>query len=177
MDRCTCLLAAGLLLGSQAAALLPAAEGREPRKAPADGVYRVLRDGPTEKSILPFKDGETLVVNRHRYQKEGDKEAPQFLAVHDKPEVPLDLAGGPEADRENGAVVRIRMKLRPDAAKALERVTRDRQGQLAIVLGGEVVTVHKIRTAIPDGNVQITSCSPGAADYLLKQLEARPKGK
>jgi hypothetical protein len=176
MNRCTCLLATGLLLGGPAA-LPPAADGREPRKAPADGVYRVLRDGPAEKSVLPLKDGEALVVNRHRYQKGGDKEAPQFLAVHDKPEVALDLAGGPEADRENGEVVRIRMKLRPDAARALERVTRDRQGQLAIVLGGEVVTVHKIRTAIPDGDVQITSCTPGAADYLLKQLEARRKGK
>jgi hypothetical protein len=49
--------------------------------------------------------------------------------------------------------------------------------QIAIVLGGEVVTTHKIRAVIRDGNVQITRCVPGAAKYLLEQLKARKKDK
>jgi preprotein translocase subunit SecD len=51
-------------------------------------------------------------------------------------------------------------------------LTREQRGkQIAIVLGGEVVTMHKVREAIKGGEVQITSCAAGAAGYLLKELE------
>ena len=49
--------------------------------------------------------------------------------------------------------------------------------ELAIVLGGEVVTTHTIRAAIKGGEVQITSCAAGAAKYLLEQLREHQKGK
>jgi hypothetical protein len=39
------------------------------------------------------------------------------------------------------------------------------------------VTVHKIREIIKGGEIQITSCVAGAANYLLEQLEAHQKDK
>ena len=72
--------------------------------------------------------------------------------------------------------MRILLKLRPQAAAALERLTRAQLGkQVAIILGGEVVTVHKVREVIRGGEVQIASCAAGAAGYLLKQLQAHRK--
>jgi preprotein translocase subunit SecD len=72
--------------------------------------------------------------------------------------------------------MRIQLKLKPKAAQALEDLTRGHLGrQVAIVIGGEVVTMHKVRTVIKGGDVQITSCAPGAAEYLLKQLQGRPR--
>jgi preprotein translocase subunit SecD len=156
-----------LALGGQALA--------EDKKLP-DGVYAVLREGLKEKDVLPLKDGEALAVHRHRYLKDGDKEPPRFLVVRSAPDVPLDLAVAPKADKEGEEVVRILLKLRPKAAAALERLTRARQGrQVAIVVGGEVVTVHKVRAVIKGGDVQITSCTPGGATYLFKQLQSRQK--
>jgi hypothetical protein len=151
-----------------------------PRRTPAlaDGVYVVLREGSQKKDLAPLANGEVVVVNRHRYLPEGDKEPPRFLVVRPVPDVPLDLAGAPKADRENGDVVRIRLQLRPAAAATLERLTRAQQGrQIAIILRGDVVTQHKIRSVISNGAVQITSCAPKAAAYLLRQLEARPGSK
>jgi preprotein translocase subunit SecD len=49
--------------------------------------------------------------------------------------------------------------------------------QITIVLGEEVVTMHKIREVIKGGDVRITSCAAGAAGYLLEQLQARQKNK
>jgi len=49
--------------------------------------------------------------------------------------------------------------------------------RITIVLGGEVVTMHKVRQVIRGGEVQITGCAAGAANYLLEQLQARQKGK
>ena len=169
MRRSACALAVVLFLGGRAVGEAP------PKKLP-DGAYAVLRDGPKEKDVLPLKDGEALVVHRHRYLKDGEKEPPRFLVVRSAPDVLLDLAAAPKAVKEGDEVVRILLKLRPKAAAALERLTRDRLGkQVAIVLGGEVVTAHKVRAVIKGGDVQITSCVTGAAGYLLKQLQARQK--
>src|SRR5215472_6702548 len=103
---------------------------------------------------------------------------PRFLVVRSAPDVTLDLAGKPKAVKEGEEVVRILLKLQPKAATALERLTSDRLGrQIAIVLGGEVVTTHKIREVIKGGEVQITSCAAGAANYLLDQLQAHQANK
>ena len=142
-----------------------------------DGVYRVLRDGPSEKDVLPLKDGEAIVVDHHRYVKGNENEPLHYVVVRSAPDVLLDLAREPMAAGE-GADLRILLQLRPKAAEALEQVTREYpDGQLTIVLGGEVVTTHKIRSVIKDGAVQITSCTAGAADYLLAQLRTRYQKK
>jgi preprotein translocase subunit SecD len=173
MRRSACLLAA-LFLGSSGALTWGQGKAPEPSRKLPDGVYAVLHESLKEKDVRPLKDGEALVVNRHRYAKEGDKEPPRFLVVRAAPDVNLDLAGAPKAVKEGEEVVRILLKLRPKAATALERLTSDSVGKpLAIVVGGEVVTQHTIRTVIKGGDVQITCCGAGVANYLLEQLNAR----
>ena len=138
-----------------------------------NGVYAVRRDSVREQDVLPLLDSEALVVNWHRYLKQGESEPATHVVVGTTPDVVLDLARSPEAVTEGREVVRILLKLRPDAAAALERLTSDPQPrQVAIILGGEVVTMHKVREAIRGGEVQISSCAPGAASYLLDQLRA-----
>jgi preprotein translocase subunit SecD len=125
--------------------------------------------------LLPLQDGERLVVNNHRYSK-GD--APRFVVVGATPDVALDLAGKPEAIKEGEEVVGILLSLRPKAAAALEKLTGDRSvRQVAVVIGSEVVTMHKVREAIKGGEVKITSCAPRAAAHLLEQLLAREEAK
>ena len=76
--------------------------------------------------------------------------------------------GSSGATRAQGAVA-------PKAAAVVEQLTHANLGrEVPIILGGEVVTTHKIRQVIKGGEVQITSCAPGAAAYLVKQLRAKP---
>jgi preprotein translocase subunit SecD len=176
MSRSACLLAT-VLFGSQAAAWSQDKTPESGKKLP-DGVYAVQRDSLKEKDVLPLKDGEVLVVHRHRYLKKDEDEPPRFLVVRPAPEVLLDLDGAPKAVKEGDEVVRILLKLQPKAALALEHLTRDHLGrQLTIILGGEVVTMHKVREVIKGGEVQITSCAAGAAGYLLEQLQAHQKNR
>lgn len=138
----------------------------------------MLRDSLKEQDVLPLKEGEALVLHRHRYLKDAEQQAPRHVVVRATPFVALDLADEPQVAKEEGGGLRIRLKLRPKPAAALERMTKAQQGgQVAIVFGGEVVTMHKVREVIKAGEVQITSCAPGAAEYLLEQLQAKRKAR
>jgi uncharacterized protein (TIGR03067 family) len=171
MGRSACFLAALLVIGSYAPAW--GQDGKLSHKKVPDGVYAVLRESHQEKDVLPLKDGEVLVVHRHRYLKTDDKEPPRSLVARSAPDVDLTLAGKPKAVKEGEEVVRILLRLQPKAATALDRLGR----QITIMLGGEVVTMHKIREVIKGGDVQITSCAAGAANYLLEQLQAHQQNK
>jgi hypothetical protein len=149
-----------------------------PRAPPANGFYRVLRLGAKRADVAPARTGEVILVDRHRYQKEGDREPPRYLAVHTTPDVPLLLAEGPEESKGEGGLLRIQFRLARPAAAKLGRLTKDHLGaEVAVVLGGEVVTVHKIRSAIPDGRVQVTCCTPGSCEFLLKELRKAVRRK
>lgn len=177
MHRSACLVATVLLTATQACAWGQQQAPRPARRLP-DGVYAVLRDSLKEKDLLPLKGTEALVVNRYRFLKKADQQPPRFLVVRAAPDVELTLVGEPKAVKDGDEVVRILLKLQPKAAKALERLTTAHRGkQVAIIIGGEVVTVHKVREVIKGGEVQITSCTPGGAKYLLAQLRARQQNK
>jgi preprotein translocase subunit SecD len=177
MRLSACLLAALLVIGWYARSSAQDKKQESPKKLP-DGVYAVLRESLKETDVLPLKAGEALVVDHHRYLKKDEEEQPRFLVVRSSPDVELDLAADPKAIKEGEQVERILLMLQTKAATALERLTSDRLGkQIAILLGGDVVTMHKIREVIKDGEVQITSCAPGAAKYLLEQLQAHRKDK
>jgi preprotein translocase subunit SecD len=148
-----------------------------PQKKLPDGIYAVVRDSDGEKGVLPLKDGEVLAVDRYRFQKADSRDPPRYLVVHTAPEVTLDLAAEPKAEQDGEEVVRVLLKLQPKSAAALAKLTGDRHYKLVtIILDGEVVTTHKIRATIANGNVQITSCSPGGAAYSAQAAASSSKG-
>jgi preprotein translocase subunit SecD len=142
-----------------------------------NGLYKVLREGADEKALLPTKDGETVAVNNHRYLKKDTKEPPVYLVVHKQPDVPLVLAEEPKVVKDEKGL-QIRLQLHADQAKTMEQFTRDNKGNsVAVIIGGEVVTVHKIRDVITGGAVQVSNCNEEAGAYLLKQLQELSKKK
>jgi hypothetical protein len=55
-------------------------------------------------------------------------------------------------------------------------VTRENpKGRLAVILAGDVVTVHKIRAVIKEGKVQVSNCDPKAGAYLFCHLMKLPR--
>lgn len=137
-----------------------------------DGVYLVHRAEDSKEALTPPGPNERLVIDHHRYDSPPNSEPPRYLVVGTDSRIALQLEGEPKADREGEEVVRIFLQLQPNPAKQLEALTEANTGkQLAIVLGGEVVTAHKIREKIAGGAVQITSCTKGAANHLMEQLQ------
>jgi preprotein translocase subunit SecD len=169
--RCSgCLLIALFFIGSSGPS---PGQDKTPKvpKSPPDGVYAVLRASVKEKDVLPLKAAEVLVVHDYKFLKKDEKGQSLFLVVRTAPDVKLSLVGKPKVVQDGKEAVAIFLKLQPDAAKALEQLTTAHlDKEVAIIVGGEVVTTHKVREAIKGGDVQITSCTARALNYLLEKL-------
>jgi preprotein translocase subunit SecD len=63
--------------------------------------------------------------------------------------------------------------LSTDQVAALEAFTRERVGKrAAIVLGEEIVSIHKVLEVIDGGTMQITRCTDDACRRILSKLKA-----
>jgi hypothetical protein len=141
------------------------------RTALADGIYAILEESESVETLLPEREGSTVIENRRKFTAEHAGEKPEFLAVRSKPDVPLQLAAPPREVKSDSGKTTLRLELTQELAVRLETFTAKMQGaRVAIVIGGEVVTTHTIRTPIRDGKLQISCCSAGACEYLLDQL-------
>jgi hypothetical protein len=81
------------------------------------------------------------------------------------------LAGPPNAQRDDRGWTSLNVTLAPQHVKALEHFTRAHlDSVVAIVIDGEIITMHKVRTVIEDGKAQITRCSDDACRSLLLKL-------
>lgn len=164
----------GLIALSLQAAPALAAESIPASPLP-DGIYAVLRVAQAEDAVRPLAAGEIVLRSR---PDEKVLSPPPFVVVNPKGHVPLELAAEPKREKSGPDSVRIHLQLGPRAAAAFERLTRDCLGRsVAVVLGGEVVSVHKVRAVIAGGEVEVTTCPPAAAERLLERLQNRPHGR
>ena len=122
----------------------------------------------------PAKPGEisqvTLVYDR-KYSEADRDGPPKYITLDTSFFVPLKLAGPPEAAKDDRGWTLLRVKLAPEHAKTLEVFTRDHLGgNVAIVINGEIITMHKVRSVITGGAVQITRCGDDACQVLRRKL-------
>jgi hypothetical protein len=120
----------------------------------ADGVYEVLAV-EREREALPAERPDTRVlVHDHRYVQGGSEQAPDYVLLRLPGYAPLDLARPPAPGESEGRPVLL-LNLEPAAGKALEDLT-SRAEHAAVVIGGQVVTVHRIRVPIEGGMLQVS---------------------
>jgi hypothetical protein len=136
-----------------------------------DGIYTILDESESVEILLPEKEGKRVIANLRKFSEKKSKEPPEFLVVRPVPDVPLQLAAPPQEVESDSGKTTIRLELTEELAGHLQKLTSQMQGtRVAVVIGGEVVTTHKIRTPVADGKLQISCCSAGACEYLLGQL-------
>jgi hypothetical protein len=137
-----------------------------------DGVYPVLREGLQESEIQPLGEDERIVVHDYQFLGEGIDDPPRLLIVPAEPAVPFVLAREPEGRKDDQGNTTILITLAPEYGEQLRRFTSENQGtSAALIVGGKVYSVHKIRTTIKGGLVQISCCREGAGTYLFENLK------
>ena len=137
----------------------------------ADGFYSVRLEAPTEDAARrAFPQAVVLPYDR-LYTGSDEPEERTWLAIDPAGAVPLELADAPEA-REDGdgrALLSVRLaENRVDDLAAFTAAHLDRLA--AILVDGEVVTMHRVRAVIADGRLQITRCDPNSCEAIRLRL-------
>ena len=137
----------------------------------ANGVYAVLREGVTPAEARPGNLPPVTLLYRQKYSESDRNEPPRYVALDPSSFVPLVLAEPPEARKDDRGWTLLHVTLAPEQVKTLATFTRAHLGGgVAIVIDGEIITMHKVRSVIEDGRVQITRCQDDACRVLRMKL-------
>jgi hypothetical protein len=137
----------------------------------ADGVYAVLRESSSPDSARVDAAGSIVLLYDQKYSEADQGGPPEYLAIDTNSFVPLILEGAPDATKDGRGFTLLSVTLARDQVKPLEEFTRAHLGgKVAVVLDGEVISKHKVRSVIEGGKVQITRCGDNACDVLRAKL-------
>jgi preprotein translocase subunit SecD len=140
------------------------------------GFYLIAAEAAT-RAALPAPDSDQQVVRYdYKFLRDTVLTQPRYLLLPRKADVPLVLAKEPELNPkgENG-LPEVRLELTPEAAKNLETLSREHLGrQVAFMIEGEPVTVHKIRSLISGGQFRLSRCTDNACRYIYGRLTSKP---
>jgi hypothetical protein len=137
-----------------------------------NGIYSVLREEPTPQAArVEGIPQAVLAYDRRKYSDAPPNEPLTYVAIDRRDYVPLVIEGTPEMkpDAQGKSVLTVSLA-RKNAEKAEAFTRAHLGGRIAIVVDGEIVTLHKIRSVITGGRVQITRCTDNACEVLRSKL-------
>jgi len=136
-----------------------------------DGFYLVSRQSQRREELLPVSRDERVVAHYKTYAGSGQNEPTMYLVVSKSPQVPISLSSPPKSGEIEDGKKAVMLDFSEEAAAKLERFSQDNiGGALAVIIGGKVVTRHKIRVAISGGKLQVSCCGAGACEQLMSEL-------
>jgi len=154
-------------------------DGADARSAPlGNGFYSILGQSEDEAEARKAAGREEyrMLPYDHVYT-ESSGEPREWVALSPAPYVPFVCDGPPEMGVSEKGFASLSIALAPENAKLLEDFTREHLNQhVAIVIGGEVITTHTVRSVITGGKIQITRCHDNACEVLKTRLLEQPAG-
>lgn len=143
----------------------------QPDKQTKDGFYLIYRIGNTDKQILPLAEKETIIPISELLIAKTDPGI-TFVVVDKYDYVPMLLSEKPTTIEQEDNKLQLLLTLTEEASVRLAEFTGKHLNKIAcIVVNGEALTLHKIRTVIEDGKMQITRCTDNACEILYSILE------
>lgn len=136
-----------------------------------DGLYLIQREGKSEKEILPLKSSEHILINDYEFLAPEERGDTTYIVVSQRSFVPMILASAPVKSNDNAGKPKLEISLAEDQIRPLEKFTTENlMKSVAIVIGGKVVTMHKIKVPINGGKMQITRCTDHGCEALYTKL-------
>lgn len=137
-----------------------------------DGLYLIQREGKSQKEILPLKSSEHILLNDYEFLAPEERGETTHIVVSQKSFVPIILDSAPVKSNDNAGRPKVEISLAESQIKPLARfTTQNLMKSVAIVIGGKVVTTHKIRVPIVGGKMQITRCTDHGCEALYTKLQ------
>ena len=106
-----------------------------------------------------------------KYTAPDPGEPVRYVAIDPSSFVPMILEGAPDAEKDDAGKTILSVTLKKEYVKPLEDFTRAHiGGKIAILIDGEIITIHKIRSVIAEGKFQVTRCTDNACEMLRAKL-------
>ncbi|MDB6147816.1 MAG: hypothetical protein JWO45_1480 [Spartobacteria bacterium] len=137
-----------------------------------NGVYLSLRESsaPQEAQAIGAPSM-VLTYDRRKYSGAPANEPLTYVAIDSKDFVPLIIEGAPEMKSDGRGKSILTVSLARKNAERLEAFTRAHlHGRIALIVDGEIVTLHKVQTVVTGGKLQITRCTDGACEVIRAKL-------
>lgn len=139
-----------------------------------DGLYLIQREAVAPNSLEPLKDSEILLINDYEFLSPDERGKTSHIVVDKNAFIPLVLKDDPVKNMDAEGKPKLSIGLAEEQVGPLEKFTRDNvMKNVAIVIGGKVVTMHKIRVPIIGGKIQITRCTDHGCEALYTELIKR----
>lgn len=135
-----------------------------------NGIYLILNE---YADSLALKNPKGLVIPfSHSFLDSNTKDQPLWLEIDTTEYVSLELAEKPNGEEQADKRINLTLTLTDKAKAQLADFTgRHVMDRVAIVIGGQAVTKHKVRERIDGGRLQIVRCTDNACQYLLMELK------
>jgi len=138
----------------------------------SDGIYYVVREDSAERETRSGGNDFPVLPYTARYSDSGPEEPARYITLDPSSFIPMILEGAPDMQKDSGGKTLLGVTLKERYARPLEEFTRKHLGgKVAILLGGEIITIHKVRSVISGGRIQITRCDDNACEVLRSKLE------
>jgi len=136
-----------------------------------NGFYAVLSEGPSRAEARTDSIPNIVLLYDGKYVDSSQTASPSCVTLDTASFVPLILEGSPTTNRDGNGRTLLGVTLSRKYIRTLEDFTKAHLGgRVAIVLDGEIITMHKIRSVISEGKIQITRCYDNACETLLSKL-------
>ncbi|MBX9671398.1 MAG: hypothetical protein K2X93_27665 [Candidatus Obscuribacterales bacterium] len=140
----------------------------------SNGFYLIVRESAEKKEVEPVDSTEQLALYDYEFFEPTDRGTMTYVVLAKDKFIPISLSEAPTKEPDGKGRRKLMLQLAKEQIVPLERFTTTNWGKaIAIVIGGKVVTTHKIREPIKGGKIQITRCSDNGCDVLYTQLQGQ----
>jgi hypothetical protein len=137
-----------------------------------NGAYAVLGEADTRPGVeTDTRPRIVLTYDRRKYSDAPPDEPLTYVEIDPADYIPLIIEGPPEMKKDTQGKSILSVSLTRAAANHTEAFTRAHLGgRVAMVVDGEIVTLHKIRNVVTGGKLQITRCTDDACEVIRAKL-------
>lgn len=140
-----------------------------------NGIYLVQRWTIDREDLFPLFDGEHFVEydeSKFFELKDEEDEPVKFVALSKTEFIPFDLAHTPRAIPQDDGRHNVGLTFSADMSQKMKTFSRQYLGrQVAMVVDGKIITLHKVRSIIDGGQVQISRCTDRGCELILGELK------
>jgi len=137
----------------------------------ANGMYLATGIFPTMTAAETSAGESRILTDRYIYDPPSERPPPRYVAIDATQYVPFVFETAPRATLDPNGRTILSIALDANHTERLKEFTTRHLGKsTAMVVGGELVSVHKIKEPITGGKLQITSCGADVCKVLHSRL-------